>query len=663
MSSTLGSSGRSGSKVAAPLPSAADDNAFDAASEAVRDAIAVFELMRGATLLKAVKNGKPHFRTFSLSKDLTRLTWVSPSKSAADASVLISQVSRIVRGQTTKVFESNPIPEYSHLSLSLLYDTKKSLDIVFSDQKMYDIWLHGLQALVDGFSDIKAVAEVAKRVGSTTQSENVKVKVAFDTLGQAKVSFTEEACDIYTWGRAQRSVLGHGDEKDQKVPEVLVPLLGRNVKLMALGKLHTIALIESDDEDGEIYSWGSGQYGRLGHGNLHDRFLPLRVAGDLSGVDIVHIACGEFHSAAVSDKGELFTWGRSSSEPCGRLGYDCPQRCFKPRLASSLAGITVSSVACGTHHTVVLTESNQLLSFGENEDGQLGLGHTKSVTAPQQIQFPAPVDVDPDAPVPGITKVACGTRHNAALFENGTVFTWGSNEFGQCGQGEPVKILAPQLVEAQHIEFDMADVACGDAHSAFVTCGGLVFTCGDNTDSQLGLGHCHCKPEHRVPQPFSIAGIKVVQVSCAYRATAALSDQGKLYTCFEFRVCTTDQGKLYTWGCNNNGLLGHGDLRPRAQATEVQAVCDKQVRSVFCGAEHMAITVMRSWVPDDEAKQCMMCKKKFTTVRRRHHCRQCGGIFCGACTTKRFPLLDKGYNEPQRVCDKCHAFLSQKQSK
>lgn len=50
---------------------------------------------------------------------------------------------------------------------------------------------------------------------------------------------------------------------------------------------------------------------------------------------------------------------------------------------------------------------------------------------------------------------------------------------------------------------------------------------------------------------------------------------------------------------------------------EVEALLDKQVRMVACGAEHMACTVVHGWVPDEEAKACMACKKTFTTIRRR----------------------------------------------
>ena len=62
-----------------------------------------------------------------------------------------------------------------------------------------------------------------------------------------------------------------------------------------------------------------------------------------------------------------------------------------------------------------MSENNQLYSFGENEEGQLGLGHTKSVTSPELVHVPV-VASNPDSPLPSALKVACGTRHTAALF-------------------------------------------------------------------------------------------------------------------------------------------------------------------------------------------------------------------------------------------------------
>jgi hypothetical protein len=65
-------------------------------------------------------------------------------------------------------------------------------------------------------------------------------------------------------------------------------------------------------------------------------------------------------------------------------------------------------------------------------------------------------------------------------------------------------------------------------------------------------------------------------------------------------------------------------------------------------SEHAAV-----WVPDSEAPSCMVCKKsQFTLVNRRHHCRKCGSVVCGACSAKKF-LLPSQSSKPLRVCDPC----------
>lgn len=57
------------------------------------------------------------------------------------------------------------------------------------------------------------------------------------------------------------------------------------------------------------------------------------------------------------------------------------------------------------------------------------------------------------------------------------------------------------------------------------------------------------------------------------------------------------------------------------------------------------------WKPDDESRSCDMCNSIFSLINRRHHCRQCGGIFCGSCSEQKLPVL--GYQGDQRVCDRC----------
>lgn len=61
------------------------------------------------------------------------------------------------------------------------------------------------------------------------------------------------------------------------------------------------------------------------------------------------------------------------------------------------------------------------------------------------------------------------------------------------------------------------------------------------------------------------------------------------------------------------------------------------------------------WVPDCLAGECMLCSAVFTVMRRRHHCRRCGRVFCGRCSSGSVPLIRYGYRLPVRVCDTCYA--------
>ncbi|KAH3708541.1 hypothetical protein DPMN_067994 [Dreissena polymorpha] len=62
------------------------------------------------------------------------------------------------------------------------------------------------------------------------------------------------------------------------------------------------------------------------------------------------------------------------------------------------------------------------------------------------------------------------------------------------------------------------------------------------------------------------------------------------------------------------------------------------------------------WVPDDEVERCTACKTPFTFVRRRHHCRNCGKIFCGKCSSTTVPLPQYGHQKPVRVCHRCFLY-------
>ncbi|MBA0683240.1 hypothetical protein Goari_024912, partial [Gossypium aridum] len=106
---------------------------------------------------------------------------------------------------------------------------------------------------------------------------------------------------ICSWGRGEDGQLGHGDAEDRLSPTRLSALDGHDIISITCGADHTIAYSLSN---AEVYSWGWGDFGRLGHGNSSDLFTPQPIKA-LHGLRIKQIACGDSHCLAVTMEGEV----------------------------------------------------------------------------------------------------------------------------------------------------------------------------------------------------------------------------------------------------------------------------------------------------------------------------------------------------------------------
>ncbi|GAB4836672.1 hypothetical protein Ancab_001583 [Ancistrocladus abbreviatus] len=223
---------------------------------------------------------------------------------------------------------------------------------------------------------------------------------------------------FWIWGKGDGGRLGFGHEDTAFVPTLNIHL--DNAKSMALGGLHSVALTSL----GQVFTWGYGGFGTLGHTVYTRELVPRLVEGSWSG-KIKHIATGGTHTAAITESGELYTWGRDEGD--GRLGLG-PGR--GPDQAGGLSipshvkalSVPVAAVSCGGFFTMALTEDGQLWSWGENgklymwgnaKDSQLG------VPGLPEIQ-PAPVEVkflmeDNDLGPHNMLCVALGASHAMCL--------------------------------------------------------------------------------------------------------------------------------------------------------------------------------------------------------------------------------------------------------
>lgn len=161
-----------------------------------------------------------------------------------------------------------------------------------------------------------------------------------------------ESGDVYTFGEGKFGRLGHHSEHNQLYARTVDALVGKRVKQVACGGFHTAAVTES----GEVYTWGGGEHGQLGHGDKVNKTVPTLVES-LKDKMVVQITCGWSHTVALTDDGEVYTWGNGDH---GKLGHNDTNKVTLPRMVEVLENKRVVSVASYNEHTVALVDPSAL---------------------------------------------------------------------------------------------------------------------------------------------------------------------------------------------------------------------------------------------------------------------------------------------------------------
>ncbi|XP_053161282.1 X-linked retinitis pigmentosa GTPase regulator isoform X2 [Hemicordylus capensis] len=154
--------------------------------------------------------------------------------------------------------------------------------------------------------------------------------------------------ELYTFGEPENGKLGLLPEQLQnnKVPQLVSGISGR-VNKVTCGGGHTVALAE-----GDVYTFGLGQYGQLGHGTFIFETLEPKIVDYLGRHKICNIASGENHTALITENGLMYTFGDGRHGKLG-LGDENYTNQFVPTLCSNFLRFTVHSAACGGCHMLV----------------------------------------------------------------------------------------------------------------------------------------------------------------------------------------------------------------------------------------------------------------------------------------------------------------------
>lgn len=207
--------------------------------------------------------------------------------------------------------------------------------------------------------------------------------------------------------------------------------------------LHLEKVRSNFEVHGHVFAWGNGSNFTLGTGSTDIQLMPTRVDA-LHMDNIMQVSAAKFHSAAVTSRGKLYTWGWGLG---GRLGHpeahihSGSSAVIEPRMVAALDRYIVTAVSAAKHHTLICTSRGEVFSMGSNRHGQLGYPTGDTQAEPRRISSLRGSHV---------ISIAAANKHSVAVTADGKVYTWGSNSCGQLGYGafDSSSSSNPRVVEA-----------------------------------------------------------------------------------------------------------------------------------------------------------------------------------------------------------------------
>ncbi|KAF2828373.1 RCC1/BLIP-II [Ophiobolus disseminans] len=286
---------------------------------------------------------------------------------------------------------------------------------------------------------------------------------------------------VYGWGtfRKNEGIMGFRTKGDTAFLPVYIEGITKATHI-ASGTNHILALTK----DGHVYAWGNGQQNQLGRRlterNLTEGLVPSKVGfRDLTHKRVSHkmvsIASGDYHSFAIADDGQVWSWGVNNFCETGypaNAGAD-DALVLTPRIVSSLEGKNVAVIAGGSHHNVAITKDGQALVWGRCDGSQTGLSRDLLASIQDETRLLLNNDkpkilIEP-TPLPDLKNIvfgACGPDTTIVIDKDGKAYSWGFSTCYQTGQGTTDDIEVPTLIDNTAVrETKLAWTGCGGQYS------------------------------------------------------------------------------------------------------------------------------------------------------------------------------------------------------
>ncbi|KAJ1611945.1 RCC1 domain-containing protein [Cryptosporidium canis] len=313
--------------------------------------------------------------------------------------------------------------------------------------------------------------------------------------------------------------------------------LGGHTFTRAASSLNHYFVVAKHKNKGQLFAWGMNTNNVLGLGIENGQFdYPIRV-NFFSALDVFQVSCGYSHSAVLvkgiaEASGRVYTMGLGDR---GRLGYtrghtefgnednknDINESWYTPLpcIVNFPFNARISRIACGANHSLALSESGLVFSWGIGQYGCLGTGELNDVYSPVKI-VAGPTDKK-------VLHIAAGARHSLCCNEDGEVFAWGSNSNGRLGTGgsHGMKTVPTQIMSLA--PYHVTLVSAGESHSGCIDSFGYIYTWGNGGSGKLGHGtQSDCNLPRRIE---GISSFPFVQLTLGAFNSIALSQSGEVY--------------------------------------------------------------------------------------------------------------------------------------
>ncbi|KAL0491239.1 hypothetical protein AKO1_009982 [Acrasis kona] len=412
---------------------------------------------------------------------------------------------------------------------------------IYQNYKMLHAYMDSLEPCVDVDTslDLEDLIDILQEI---------------EQFGDVKQELITEYRCLWSWGNNGQGQLGLKDNQNRHVPHTVKPLLDKNIVSVVGGYGHTLALTAS----GTVYAFGRNIDGELGLGHNNNVSTP-EVVESLMDKNVIMIDNSNVHhSTALTDNGEIYTWGNNR---CGQLGLgDTINRnvptCI-PEISDKRINCVIAGGSANSGFVFATNELNETYVWGANSHSQLGLDNKLMQSSPKQMSA-----------LTNTVKVGLGYNHSVVLLSDGRVFSFGSNDHYELGHGKVgVSTNVPGEIVALR-EHNILDVCSGNGFSIALTAQGSLFSWGRNDHGMLGLGDLEPRT---IPQPINT--IKNVQIMYVEAGGAHV-------------IAVSDQDEVYCWGFNGQGRLGIGKTTDQHTPQRVLTLSGKNVKCVVAGGWH-----------------------------------------------------------------------------